>query len=112
MLVHKGKARRAAHLFELAEAEAEQDAALHPGVDAPRLALGLRRAKGARFKLGAQLVEGGLGFRAANGGRSLGKPMFDNGFKCVGLRHILPYRCSVLKHAKVFACGRELGEKA
>ena len=48
------------HLFERAETETEQDAALDPGIDAPAgwsRRVRLRRAQRAGFERGAQLEE-------------------------------------------------------
>ena len=86
VLVDEGDGRgrvAAVHGFEGAETEAEEDAALDPGVDAPAGGgggVGLGGAEGAGFEGVAELVEGGEGVRVADGGGALGEVVFDGLF--------------------------------
>jgi hypothetical protein len=76
----------AVHLGEYADAEAEEDAALDPGIDAVAgvvRGVGLGGADGATFEGVAEAVEGVVGFALANGVRALGEPVFDDGFELV-----------------------------
>ena len=76
-----------AHLGEGAEAEAEEDAALDPGVDAVAGGgggVGLGGAEGAGLEGVAEGVEGSEGVRVADGGGALGEPVLDEGFEVLG----------------------------
>jgi len=72
----------AGHLGECADAEAEEDASLDPGVDAVGggvRGVGLCGAEGAVFEAVAETLEGVEGFAVADGVRALGEPVFDGG---------------------------------
>ena len=78
--------------FKTADAEAEQDAALYPGVDPPaerRGGIGLRRANPAAVELVAQLGKGTERGRVADRGSARGKVAFDLWLKWMLCRHVL-----------------------
>ena len=70
--------------FQVAQTEAEEDAALDPSVVAPaegRGGVGRGGAEGAGFEGVPEGVEGGEGFGVADGGGTLREVVFDGGLE-------------------------------